>query len=70
MFAFGSEGFDEPRCEGHPCHCICETSASDDGSCDLEDQNGYILYKYEKTNSYNYDIFWFDNFSFNTNRNY
>ena len=41
MFLWGSEG-----CLGSDCPCFCETSASDDGSCDREPKNGVKLYKF------------------------
>ena len=41
MFLWGTEG-----CIGSDCPCICETSASDDGSCEREPRNGINLYKF------------------------
>ena len=48
MFIFGTNDFGTARCEGNgkQCQCFCETSATDDGSCDITDHNGYRLYKY------------------------
>ena len=41
MFLWGTEG-----CIGSDCPCVCETSASDDGSCEREPRNGINLYKF------------------------
>ena len=48
MFIFGTNDYGTARCEGNgkQCQCFCETSATDDGSCDITDHNGYRLYKY------------------------
>ena len=46
MFVFGTNDYEEIRCNNDGCRCICETSAISDGSCDQVDHNGYRLYKY------------------------
>ena len=50
MFAFGTTdyGFSPPRCsnDNTNCECLCETSASPDGTCQEKPHIGYRLYKY------------------------
>ena len=41
MFLWGTES-----CIGSDCPCVCETIASDDGSCEREPKNGINLYKF------------------------
>ena len=43
MFVFGTNN----GCIFGLCRCLCETSASGDGSCHQKDHNGYRLYKYK-----------------------
>ena len=47
MFIFGTNNFGTTRCNTNGCKCYCETSAQDDGSCNVINHNGYLLYKYE-----------------------
>ena len=47
MFAFGTNDYGTIRCNGDGCDCLCETSATKDGSCDQVNHSGYRLYKYE-----------------------
>ena len=46
MFAFGTNDFGTNRCNSDGCSCLCETSAADQGTCDIVGHNGYRLYKY------------------------
>ena len=50
MFAFGTTdyGFAPARCSNDNvnCECLCETSASPNGTCQEEHHTGYRLYKY------------------------
>ena len=48
MFVFGTNEFGNAHCDsnGTQCLCLCETSATDDGTCDMSDHTGYNLYKY------------------------
>ena len=53
MFAFGTNDYGNSRCSGCPgcsgnpkCQCLCETSASSDGTCKEVRHTGYRLYKY------------------------
>ena len=48
MFAFGVEvpGSSSSRCNSDGCQCLCETSASTDGTCSQAGHIGYRLYKY------------------------
>ena len=52
MFIFGTNDFGEVRCniEGKPigCSCICETAASEDGTCNTKQHNGFNVYRYLK----------------------
>ena len=41
MFRWGTES-----CIGSDCPCVCETSASDDGSCEREPRDGTNLYQF------------------------
>ena len=49
MFALGTNNFGTTRCDENGCACLCERSASEDGSCSMVDHKGYILYKYTGT---------------------
>ena len=47
MFAFGTNDFGTQRCQNGFCKCICETSATKEGSCHpLTSHNGYRLYRF------------------------
>ena len=47
MFAFGTNDFGNPRCiKGGVCKCLCETSATKQGSCNQVDHKGYRLYRF------------------------
>ena len=46
MFAFGTNDFGTSRCYVDGCRCLCETSATAEGTCTTVDHNGYRLYKY------------------------
>ena len=46
MFAFGTNDYGKTRCSGLKCACLCETSASSDGTCKEVGNTGYRLYKY------------------------
>ena len=46
MFIFGTNKFGTNRCNRNGCKCYCETSASDDGSCNIKNHKGYQLYKF------------------------
>ena len=54
MFIFGTNDFGKDRCEsnGKQCDCYCETSANDDGTCDITDHDGFRLYKYGTPSKY------------------
>ena len=46
MFIFGTEDFGDSTCNTDGCNCYCETSATEQGMCDMIDHNGYRLYRY------------------------
>ena len=46
MFAFGTNDYGNSRCSNGKCQCLCETSASSDGTCIEVRHTGYKLYKY------------------------
>ena len=48
MFAYGTNDFGMRRCHNHTqkCKCICERTASADGTCKTKAHNGYRLYRY------------------------
>ena len=48
MFAFGTNEFGNPRCKDGACWCLCETSATSKGTCNLVSHSGYNLYRYTK----------------------
>ena len=48
MFAFGTNDFGKKRCYDEGCKCLCETSASEKGSCEKVDHDGYRLFRYSK----------------------
>ena len=51
MFIFGTNKFTSNkffhRCSRNKCKCYCETSAKDDGTCNVKGHRGFILYKYD-----------------------
>ena len=51
MFALGTNDFGLIRCNDIGCRCLCEISASEDGTCNEIDNAGYILYKFIGTNN-------------------
>ena len=47
MFIYGTNDFGANRCNSNGyCDCYCETSASNKGTCNMVDNNGFRLYKY------------------------
>ena len=47
MFAFGTNDFGDPRCvTSGACKCLCETSATKEGSCSQIFHRGYRLYRF------------------------
>ena len=48
MFAFGTNAFGNTRCEDGACKCLCETSATSEGTCNQVSHSGYNLYRYTK----------------------
>ena len=48
MFAFGTNDFELNRCTVEGCRCLCELSASEDGTCKEVENIGYRLYKYRR----------------------
>ena len=48
MFIFGTNEFvsEDTSCDEDGCECYCETDATRDGNCDMEDHNSYNLYKF------------------------
>ena len=46
MFIFGTNDFGNNRCDSKGCKCFCETSATNQGTCNIIDHTGYRLYKY------------------------
>ena len=51
MFAFGTNDYLTNRCNSNGCQCLCETSATEDGTCNSVNHKGYRLYKYRITTS-------------------
>ena len=56
MFAFGTNDFGESRCYNDGCRCLCETSATEEGTCTTVDMDGYRLYKYSSPNLGDYYV--------------
>ena len=56
MFIFGTNDFGNARCYTDGCNCICETSADDDGTCDIVQHDGYRLYKFIQPSKYSFWI--------------
>ena len=52
MFIFGTNDFGYNRCYSEKCACYCETSAKDEGTCNLISHSGYRLYKYYSAGYY------------------
>ena len=52
MFAFGTNDFGEPRCYNNGCRCLCETSATAEGTCNKVNHKGYRLYRYSNQGDY------------------
>ena len=48
MFSFGTNDFEDNRCNHIGCRCLCEVSASEDGTCQEVTRNGYRLYKFRR----------------------
>ena len=49
MFAFGGKGLGrDDVCNEAGCRCLCEISASEDGTCTEIDNDGYRLYKFRR----------------------
>ena len=49
MFAFGAKGLGrDDLCNEVGCRCLCEISASEDGTCTEIDNDGYRLYKFRR----------------------
>ena len=46
MFAYGTNDFGLERCYDQKCKCVCEPTASADGTCKTKNHNGYRLYRY------------------------
>ena len=46
MFAYGTNDFGTERCYDQKCKCMCEPTASADGTCNHKMNNGYRLYRY------------------------
>ena len=47
MFGFATDDFGGNRCFDDGCNCICETSAKEDGTCDMVPNISYRLYKFK-----------------------
>ena len=47
MFSFGTLDYGDPGCNDKGCQCICEISASKDGSCKHVINSAVRLYKYK-----------------------
>ena len=56
MFIFGTNDFGNNRCYEDGCNCFCETSAEDNGTCNIVQNDGYRLYKFIQPSKY-----WFSN---------
>ena len=39
------------RCRGDGCECLCETTASPDGTCRMDMYDGYNLYRFDSGNT-------------------
>ena len=61
MFAFGTNAFGDNRYFRDGGYCLCETSANDDGTCDISEHMGYNLYRFTNWESGKYQS------SYNTN---
>ena len=48
MFVFGTNDWGTNRCDPEGCACFCATAANPDGTCSINEHNGYRLFKYEK----------------------
>ena len=51
MFIFGTNDYGTDRCNDDGCSCYCETSATEEGTCNRKNHNGFRLYKFGITNS-------------------
>ena len=52
MFIFGTNEFGNDRCSENGCSCSCETSAAQDGTCNMVSHDGYQLYKFMEQGRY------------------
>ena len=48
MFAYGTNDFNNGRCNTDGCECICESAADADGACATSDHSGYRLYRFSR----------------------
>ena len=56
IFIFGTNDFGNDRCYEDGCKCICETSAEDDGTCDVVQHDGYRLYKFIPPSKHSFSV--------------
>ena len=56
MFGFATNDFGGNRCFDDGCNCICETSANDDGICDMIPNISYRLYKFKTPGNHRLQI--------------
>ena len=56
MFAFGTNAFGDNRYFRDGGYCLCETSANDDGTCDISEHMGYNLYRFTNWESGKYQF--------------
>ena len=57
MFAFGTAEFGDSQCLGDAtCRCLCETSATKEGTCTTINNDGYRLYKFLQTGTGDYFV--------------
>ena len=53
LFAFGTNDFGGIQCESGGFRCLCETSASKEGTCKKVENKNYRLYMYQNPDSGN-----------------
>ena len=56
MFEFGTNDYGTTRCFNDGCKCYCQTSATDEGTCNRLNHDGYRLYQYSNLNLGDYRI--------------
>ena len=70
MFVFGTNDFNNDRCNIDGCSCYCLPSATEQGTCQTKEHTGFRLYKFTTPGYYLTFLCLIINFIFNLTRNH